>query len=260
MTAKMHRVHIAEVGEGVVHIPGGVPFEASDVEEFPIGSYMRLGNKEFIYAKAGGTLNTDLGAKCIARQAVAYNNVARAYAAGVTEVIVDVAATDGDGSGNIAVDALVGGEILFFPHDENSFTRGIISNTVVSGGDEMTVGLDSPTPVALTEDTDDMELMASPYYSVQSSTDGRATVMGIPTVAATIGQYLWLQVSGPNWIAPQSGVGEADLDFECVFRHDGSVELQNSTTKLHQQHAGCVVAQAIGNGQGAPFLMLHIAH
>lgn len=260
MVAKMHRVHISGVGEAVVHLPGGVPYEADDVLQFPAGAYMRVGNKEFIYAIAGGTLNTDLGAKNVARQAVAYNNVARAYAAGVVEVIVDVGASDGDGSGNIAADALVGGEILFFPHDENSFTRGIISNTVVAGGGEMTVGLDSPTPVALTLDTDDMELMASPYHAVQSSTDSRATVMGIPTVAATIGQGLWLQVSGPNWIAPQTDVGADTLDFECVFRHDGSVELQDSTTKLHQQHAGCVIAQAIGDGQGAPFLMLQIAH
>ena len=260
MVAKMHRMHIPGVGEAVVHIPGGVPYEADDIATVPVGSYMRVGNKEFVYAKAGGTLNTDLGAKNVARQAVAFNNVARAYDAGVTTVIVDVAATDGDGSGNIAVNALVGGEILFFPHSENSFSRGITSNTVVSGGGEMTIGLDSPTPVALTLDTDDMELMASPYYAVQSSTDAVATVMGIPTVAATIGQFLWLQVGGPNWIAPQTDVGAATLDFECVFRHDGSVELQDATTKLHQQHAGCVVAQAIGDGQGAPFLMLQIAH
>ena len=260
MVAKIHRMHIPGVGEAIVHIPGGVPYEADDLEAVSIGSYMRVGNKEFIYSKAGGTTNPNLGIKNIARQAVAYNNVARAYDAGVTSVVVDVGASDGDGSGNIAVNALVGGEILFFPHSDNAFTRGIISNTVVSGGGEMTVGLDSPTPVALTLDTDDMECMASPYYAVQHSNDDRATVVGIPTVVATVGQFLWLQVGGPNWISPQTDIGAAALDFECVFRHDGSIELQDSTTKLHQQHAGCVVAQAIGDGQGAPFVFLQIAH
>lgn len=262
MVAKMHRIHIPQVGEGVVYEPSGIPFEASDVQEFPLGSFMRLGGKEFIYAKAGGTLNTGQGAKNVLQQIMAYEHVARTYAAGVTEVIIDVADTDGNlGDGDIAKDELVGGSIQFHPHGSNEFTRGIIANTAVDGGGEMTVTLDSPTPVAVEIDVTGVECMASPYSYVQTSGNEWYTVMGMPTVRATVGQYLWLQVSGISWASPQADVGAAALDFDCVFRHDGSIEIRNSTTKLHQQHAGCIVATVRGGGgQGNPFFMLQIAH
>ena len=268
MTAKMHRLHLPKIGEGVIHIPGGVPFEANDAPlPYPAGSYMRLGNKEFIYAIAGNTLNPDMGALNELRQIVAYNDIARSYDAGVTEIIVDVAGTDGNlGDGDIAADELVGGEIVFFMHSENCFTRGIVSNTAVDGGGEMTLVLDSPTPVAITENTHDMEIMANPYSSVtHSGGNDWAMVMGMPTVAAIVGQGLWLQVSGPSWVAPQDAVGAAAGVLEAIFRNDGSLEVRTadgvSDDKLNGQHAGVIICTSrAGGSQGAPFIMLQIAH
>ena len=262
MVAKMHRMHLPEIGEGVIYVPGGVPFEADGDKLYPYGSFMRLGNKEFVYAKAGGTLNTDLGAKCALRQSVAYATVAASALIHATSVVIDVGGADGDGSGNIAVDELEGGEIVFFPHSQNSFTRGITSNTVVSGGGEMTVGLDSPIPVALTVDVDHGECMASPYSDVQTLTDTKSSVMGMPTVAATVGQYLWLQVSGLTWVAPQGAVSTGNNDRQVVFRHDGSIDQHDNSDANVKfgQHAGVIAQNARGDGQGAAFIFLQIAH
>lgn len=254
-----------DVGEGVIHVPGGVPFEADATPLYPAGSYMRIGGKEFIYAISGGTIRTGQGVKNCLQQIMAYEHVARTYAAGVTEVIIDVQATDGVlGDGAIAKDELKDGSVTFHPHEQNEFTRGIVSNTATVGGsaaDEMTIVLDSPTPVAVEIDVTGVECMASPYSAVKYSTNEWYMVMGIATVKATEGQGLWLQVSGISWVAPQDDVGASALDFDCVFRHDGSIEIRDSTTKLHQQHAGCVVATVRGGGgQGNPFFMLQVAH
>lgn len=271
MTSKMHRMHFPKVGEGVIHIPGGVPYEAVPVAEaltrYVPGSFMRLGNKEFVYAIAGNTLNPDKGAMNLLQQAVAQNTIARTYAAGVTEIVVDIAATDGnDADGAFAKDELKGGEIVIWPHDENGFTRGIVSNTKTKGGgevDEMTVVLDSPTPYALDINADHMEIIASPYSAVsESGGNDWAMVMGMPTVVATEGQGLWLQVGGPSWCAPQGVVGAAAGVLETVFRNDGSLEIRTvALDNMNQQHAGVVICTARGGGgQGAPFVMLQIAH
>ena len=61
MVAKMHRLHLPKVGEGVIHVPGGVPYTYDDEGRYPYGSYMRLGNKGFVYAKAHSLLDTAFG-------------------------------------------------------------------------------------------------------------------------------------------------------------------------------------------------------
>ena len=264
MTGKIQRLHIPGVGEGIIFKPGGVPYEADAIKQFPYGSYMRIGNKGFVYAQATGTLNTDMGCKSPLRQAIAYATIAAAAAAFATSIVIDVGAADGDGSGNIAADALIEGEVVIFPHSSNTFTRGITGNTATTGdtGGEMTITLDSPIPVALTVDTDHGEAIASPYSSVQTLADTTSSVLGIPTVAATIGQYLWLQVEGPSWVAPQGAVSTGNNDREVIFRHDGSLDQHdyNDANTKFGQHAGVIAMNAIGGGQGAPVVFLQIAH
>jgi len=267
MPAKMHRMHIAKVGEGVIYLPGGVPFEADNAPlPYPAGAYMRLGNKEFIYAIAGNTLNPDLGAKNSLIQKVTQVILAADALAGATSISLTIATGT-----EIAKDELVGGEVVVFPHDENSFTRGIVSNNAIATGvgGTLVLVLDSPVPVALTKTTDHAEAMASPYSAVIQGNDGTQPVMGIPTVVATVGQGLWLQVSGPSWVAPQSLVG-VGRNTGLVFRHDGSLEPITITDGGDltvpdvdydtSQYAGFVISEAAGGTQAAPFIMLQIAH
>jgi len=259
MVAKMHRVHLPNVGEGVLHIPGGVPYEAVPVAvaltRYAPGSFVRMGNKEFVYAIAGNTLKTDRGAKNCAAQLVGFSATTVKIEKGDLTVSMTVDEA-------IDEDYLKGGEIVVFGPDNTAFTRGIVSHPAVelNGTGTLVVTMDSPAPkeVAIGQHA---ECMASPYSAVKEANDEWAPVMGIPTVEATVGQGVWLQVSGPSWCSPVMGAagpgGAIDL-LEVVFNSDGSFAAEG-TTKPARQHAGCIRATG-GSTQGAPFVTLQIAH
>lgn len=268
MTAKMYRVHMPSIGEGVVHIPGGEPYETDDLAEYLIGSFIRLGNKEYIYALSGGITDCSKGIKAPNRQCQGWTSIAADAVVGATEVVVDIDSGQGtDGSGNIAKDALIGGEIMIGPAGSRLtvMTRTIIGNSVLTGGGggECTVQLGSPIHTALTEDVSVAELMQSFYYGVKTSIDGNEAVAGMATCLAADGKFLWLQVTGPNGqCIPTSDVGHANHITQAVFKSNGIIAPHdyNTAEEGKQQHAGFIMARARGDSQGLPFLMLEIAH
>jgi predicted RecA/RadA family phage recombinase len=237
--------------------------EASDTQNYPIGTMKQLANGEpWHYAKAGGTINTDLGVWSYNSQHVKFTTVAGSVAAGVTQFKIDIAGTDGvAGNGAIAANELAGGYIVIFPHSSNTFVRQIVANTVTTGAGEMTITVNKPIPVALVVDVSHVEAMASPFLDVRTGNNGgRRPVLGKADVAATVGQYLWIQ--GPKlnvtWLAPQGEVGVGDHDNQIVFRHDGSVDEHDYSDAYtnKQQHAGTVLSRYADNTQGAPFISL----
>jgi len=137
---------------------------------------------------------------------------------------------------------------------------GVGTHTVTGVG-EMTLTLDKPLPVALTKDTDHGECMASPYLDVRSTTENTSSIVGIPARVATAGQFLWIQTWGPVWIAPQGEVSVGNNNRQVVFRHDGSIDEYDATdpNTIKAQHAGFVIQNARGGGQGAAFIMLQIS-
>jgi len=255
MVAKMHRMHLPKIGEGVLHIPGGVPYEAVPVAvaltRYAIGSLIRFGNKEFIYAIAGNTLMTDRGAKNCLAQLVGFSALTVKLVKGDLTVSMTV-------DESIAKDQLKGGEIVLFGPDNAAFTRGIIANTKVTDSGTLVVTMDSPATKEF-DIGEHAECMASPYSAVKETNDEWAPVMGIPTVEATEGQGVWLQVSGPIWCSPVMGAGgpggAIDL-LEVEFNSDGSFCVAGGAGK---QRAGCIRATG-GATQGAPFVTLQIAH
>lgn len=237
--------------------------EVSTTQNYPIGARRvdHADGTEHYYALAGGTLNPDLGCKTQNTQAVAYTTVAVAALAQATQVTIDVGGSDGIAAdGVIAVNALVNGYVVFFPHDENSFTRRITANTVTAGAGEMTLTLADPIPVALTVDTDHGECMASPYADVRALTNTTTTVVGQPECAAVANEYVWLKKIGVTWLAPQGAVSVGNNNRQFVFRHDGSIdEIDNTDANVDRaQRGGYVLANASGGGQGAPFVKLQI--
>ena len=236
-------------------------YAAHATQKHDIGTRYMMDDRSFRYSYAGGTLNCDLGCSPYNQQIIAYTSIAADAIIGATEIVIDIQGTDGnDGDGKIAKDELFGGYIVIFPHDENSISRRIIGNTVTTGAGEMTVELDAGIPVALSEDNDHGECMASPYADVRSDASDKKSIVGIPMVAATAGQWLWIQTWGPVWIAPQGAVSTGGNDRQVVFRHDGSVDqhdYNDAATRL-AQHAGFVLCNARGGGQGAAFIMLQI--
>ena len=160
MVAKMHRIHIPNVGEGVLHIPGGVPYEADDVAVCPDGTYARFGNKGFVYATASGSLIPDVGAKQGNNQKIGNVAVLVGYDAGdkVITINSDVSCDK---------DELVGGEVVVFPSGGNkAFTRGIIGNAAVTATASLELTLDSPIPCDIDTDAS-AEVILGPYGAVK---------------------------------------------------------------------------------------------
>lgn len=266
MVAKMHRLHLPKIGEGVLHIPGGVPFETDDTEVYPVGSYLRLGNKGFVYAESLGITNTGFGVKQDIDQSIGWSNIGADAEVGVTQVVVTVASDAGVlGNGRVTKDYFKGGEIMIGDTGTrlNVISRGVIGNdALTTAGGDMIVYLDAPIPVALVEDTSVCEMMASPYRGVKTQTNAHQPVMGMATCIAASGKFLWLQVEGIcGGCISQTDFGWIS-DMQCVFRADGSMGKHDPTdgSEKYQQHAGFIVAPNPSNVQGLPFIMLQIAH
>ena len=237
---------------------------ADAAQNYPLGTKYVDGDRVFRYARFMGTMNPDLGAKDTQPQAVAYATIAAAALQYATQVVIDVAATDGiAGDGAIAADELAGGYLLVFDADSKAFIRQIWSNTVIAaGGGEVTVDLIDPIPVALIADTDHCEVMASPYrYLTAYTGNDKGAVMGMPQLVYTSGQFGWIQTWGPTWIAPHAAVGSGSNNRTCIFRHDGTIdELDYSDDANNKgQIAGFVMTHAQAGTQGAPFVWLQIA-
>ena len=244
---------------------------ASNSKNYEIGARLRLGSRTYHYAMAGGTLNPNMGAKIKNPQDVSQEDIGAEADAGVSTITLTLDNTDGPTyNGLLPANYLKGGILVVFAA-LGTFIRGITGNsavTVNAGTATFTVTLDAPTPVAITT-SDKAEAMASPYANVVAATDtklgtGFAATIGVPTVAATVGQYCWLQTWGPCWVSPHANVGVADTDKAVYFVGDGSFGHGNEDNPgaikqgLAAQYAGFVLANDKGGGQGAPFVMLMI--
>ena len=269
MVAKMHRYHLPKVGEGVLYIPAGSPYEVDDEKQFPLGTYIRFGNKGFVYARSGGIIDTDMGVKNPSGQCIGTSYIGADAKVGDTEVVVTMLAGQGpDNDGNLLEDALVDGEIWFVSTETgwlNGITRRILGNTAITGGlgGDTTVKIDGHVVVALTEDESRCACMASPYGDVKNSLGGTFPVMGMATCPAVDGKYLWLQVEGPTRVTPFTDLGP-NHHQQVVFRHDGGVmshDVEADYSK-NAQHAGFVICNLHTHEEtaGVAFIMLQIAH
>jgi len=265
----------AQEGWGNMKLPD-LSLAAHSVQQFPIGTRYVNGDRAYRYARAGGTLRTDLLGKIGQIQCIKYCSIQATALQYATTIAVTVGSTDGHaGDGVVAVNELAGGYILIF---DATYTGGqpqviqIRSNTVVaSSGGTMTLVTDEGVQNALTTD-DHAELIASPYRNIlaqaslaYSNTYGH---IGRPVIPATSGQFLWVQTWGPCFLSPQTDVGVntggsgAGQNYVVVSRHDGSIDtlLYSDATHDQAQIVGFVMACATtAGGQGAPFVFLTIA-
>jgi len=245
-------------------------YELSSTQKHRLGTRLVRGNRTFMYAKAGATLNTDLLAWNNRIQDIAYRTVAANAAAGDTELKITTTTGDGQSEdGAIAAHELEGGNIIIFPGSENSINMGIVDNTVVTASShEITIKLDGALPIAITTSMS-AECVSSAYKDVRASTTGNAhrSFVGLPMrVATTTNPYVWLQTWGPCWIAPANGFGEHNAggtahSHQLVARYGGNVQVSKDedTNSEWQQNVGFVMFRGPSNAQGAPFMMLQIS-
>jgi len=240
--------------------------EVSTIQRYPIGFRYPIDNplelRRWYYGLAGGLLNTDVAAWNALRQHVAQRVIAADVPAGSRLVSITIGADGIASDGNIGEDELAGGYAVIWPHADNTINRRIVANTATTAaGQVMVLTLDKPVPIPLTVvGVVNVECMASPYLNVQTGLDQYASKVGMPTMPAVLGEYLWLQTWGPVWIAPAGGVSVGVENRRVVFGGNGGVFDEDPTIAVRetQQYAGFVLANAPGDGQGAAFIFLQI--
>lgn len=238
---------------------------ADATQKYPIGTKYVEGDRIYRYALAGGDIDrTDLGVKNGLPQGVAQRAVAAVAAIGAKAATITTVSPDGAaGTGTLVKDEFAGGYILFFTtggvasYDKQ--IRLITGNAAGAAGD-IAFTFDRGLEIALATATSKAEAIASPYKHIVISSAVHYPVVGIPSVLASDGEYLWVQTWGPCWISPQSGVGVAG-NVGVAFRHDGSLEpaLTAVTSYITNQYAGFCMAGNSGATQAAPFFMLQIS-
>ncbi len=170
--------------------------ETSTTQQHKIGTrYVVPGDEDrkiYRYALAGASA-LDPGKLCVNSDVdsdVVNKTVARTYAAGTLEVIIDSA-------GAVAADEYRGGTLTISDATGEGVNMRVSGNTVTTGAAELTVYLDEPCPVALTIDVSEATLLRSPWYGVVvSATDQADMPVGVPNVTIAANAYGWLQTRG----------------------------------------------------------------
>ncbi|KKM88777.1 hypothetical protein LCGC14_1255240, partial [marine sediment metagenome] len=204
---------------------------------------------------------------------VAPTIVTTAADAGGNTIIFTLSGSDGDGSGNIAVNYLKDGILCVDMGQVGAvYQMRIKSNTVLTGdgGGAMTIVVDEPFPLAVTTSMY-IEAMATPYSGlINSGVSSRASYLGLPQRDATsVLPYNWILTHGPCWVTPNNGLavhnlGNANYSNQVVAHPSefgGSVGPHDDAYALtvYQQHVGFVLSWAQAETQGAPFIMLNIS-
>lgn len=154
-------------------------------------------------------------------------------------------------------------------------SRGIISNTAVSGG-TTTITLDNALTTALSSTY--TEVLHNPYGALRltagpsggDSGNDYSSVAGIPcTITTVAGYYLWIQTWGPIWINPHGSslqdVGITGSERKVVFDCEGSITLEDDAAHgpcaggEDMQHAGFIIDRSASSTSGPPLIMLQIS-
>lgn len=242
--------------------------QVSTVQRYPIGfKYPKtnpLDLRSYYYARAGNALHSASGAHLGFTQDVNFSAVTVDLdAVGKYTLEITVAATDGRlGTGAFAANELAGGYIIIFPNGtDNAINRMIVGNTAkIAGVGVMTITVDKPLPLALTP-APHAECIASPYLDVLYGNYDRKMIMGMPTMMALAGEYLWLQTWGPTWAVPGGVVWATAENSLAMFDASGNIEAFDEADPVTgaQQIAGTIMTPLPAGLSGAPFLFLTIA-
>jgi len=242
--------------------------QVSTIQRYPIGfKYPKtnpLDLRSYRYARAGNGLQCGSGAHLGFTQDVNFCVVTvDLAAAGKRTLEITVANNDGRlGNGAIGANELAGGYIIIFPNGmADVLNRMIVANTpTIAGGGLMTITVDKPLTVALSP-IPHAECIASPYLDVLYGNYDRRMIVGMPTMAAVAGEYLWLQTYGPTWGIPGGAVWDTAENTLAMFDASGSIEAFDEADPVTgaQQIAGYIMTPLPAGASGAPFLFLMIS-
>ena len=230
---------------------------------------MTWDGKVFKYGRSKETLVPGFGCINGAQSDVSdlpNSNTTIAIAAGDTTTVLTLASTEGyDTTSLLAEDELAGGQfVIGHGASGTGETRTIVANTAVAaGGGTSIITVDAPW--ALAHAAGFSETVLNPYHYIwlAYTSNGFASVMGMPNVAATTGQFFWMQTWGPCWCTPGGGdstPGDSENDRSVYFVGDGSVNAGAALTlESGSQYAGWII-DGTESGTGCmPMVMLQLS-
>lgn len=167
--------------------------ETTSTQQHPLGTKARdQFNRIYRYVKAGAS-NLAPGKLVVNADPdtdVQNKTVARTYAAGTMEVIIDA-------GGAVTADDFKDGTLTINDATGEGVSMQVSGNTGTSGAAELTVYLKEPCPVALTIDVSEATLFKNPWDQVViSATDQADMPVGVPNVAITAAEFGWVQTRG----------------------------------------------------------------
>ena len=237
----------------------------SATKVYPLGTQLidDVGNR-YRYAKTGASsVYTSRGAWAYNYQISGHIAVPTTSAIGARVIYGTIGASDGIAAdGVVALNYLEDGYVCVWHSATSISVYRILSNTAVAGGGgTIALTIDEPLQLAVTTSVETIEIMASQYIDIRTGNSGgnHAFVGQWKGEVVTATPYGWLLEDGITFIDPQAAVGTS-LNQQLVFRHDGSVDVQDDSDAYaqHMQHAGHVVSYLAAGTQAAPFMRLKI--
>jgi len=231
-------------------------YEVSTVKNpaYSIGDRVMLQDgREFRYAKSVGACHAAHGCEFTYTGYTSYTAFATNHAVGVHEITIPAAT-----HAALTADELRGGYVIIFDgsDDSNTTVRGIVGNDAAAANAAFNIRIDAAITNAIVSGTEACEVYRNPFAALQDGSLNSYPKAGIPAAyVSASGRYFWVQTKGVTWVAPQSGVGDAQGQKGAFWRHDGSLDKADTALATtvpagsSSQYAGFTLAGSqSGNG------------
>lgn len=230
-------------------------YEEDTTQRFVLGARVMTGDgRVFRYAYIGSAVcYASAGVKSYDACAIGYTAVSASQVAG--DSVVQVAGQ------TFTKDILQGGYVCVYnTGDTRRQNRLIVGNNACSGS-ALTIELEYPLDYAVTISTSAVEVIYSPYRNCHWINHTKSSVVGIPAMNSSIGNYIWIQTWGPLCISPGSATSDPGADAEeraVQFDGLGNLICYADGSSKDRQEAGFIIQNDVG-GAGPPFIMLQIS-
>lgn len=237
------------------------------VQKYPLGTRYVYGDRVYRYALANDDCYPEVAAykkKKTNTNAVAPTQATDAGTVGSKTLTVTIDTEIGAlTTGVLSINELAGGYIVIGNGSgQRPQMRIIVSHAALAtAGGSLTITIDEPLVIAITESTTNIELMESPFYGLaaESGDEQYVSFIGIPACVAASGEYFWLQTWGPVWITSNGNTCNSAMDRTLVFKGNGSVVSSDDITiDSGFQVAGFALDMSGSASSNAPMVFLQI--
>lgn len=249
-------------GERLTDRPEQGIYAASGTQNYVLGTRrITPDGRVFRYSKCGASItNMNSGVKNFKCLVTRKKPICLATLAGSTTIEITTATF----LMTLLEDELKGGYVSLYRGGDRQ-QRHIVGNTAVAvpgvGNCVLTLKDALTTGINL---NDNIEILPNPYSHIVWGNHNYSSVMGMPCVLATTGQFFWIQTWGPCRISPIGtafGVNQNEQLFG--FSSNGGLERMDTlfASNYDKQIAGFVIEMpdALEEEAAAPFIMLQIS-